>query len=203
MSSAAHWFGRVEFWILNICFLQAGVVEITNIQSSKFKIQNSTHPNQYERSIFDQWSMLNLVLTVLKIEIQILNGLLFLGARKKVSKLSKTFLKKKMNLEKSDLPLSRLMVKPLTHLLKGITTRGCFYLVIKPLKWRTVFCPLCLIQVTIFFIINWPIQLKIEKNFKESEKKCAQKVKDHNSFEKECFLICYWRFQSDLKHWNN
>ena len=41
MSSAAHWFGRVEFWILNICFLQAGVVEITNIQSSKFKIQNS------------------------------------------------------------------------------------------------------------------------------------------------------------------
>ena len=58
----------------------------------------------------------------------------FKGARKKVSKLSKTFLKKKMNLEKSDLPLSRLMVKPLTHLLKGITTKGYFYLVTKPQK---------------------------------------------------------------------
>ena len=155
MSSAAHWFGRVEFWILNICFLQAGVVEITNIQSSKFKIQNSkfyTSKSIWKlRSICDQWSMLNLVLTVLKIEIQILNGLLFLGARKKVSKLSRTFLKKKMNLEKSDLQLSRLMEKPLTHLLKGITTKGYFYLVIKPLKWRTVFFPLCLIQVRQLF----------------------------------------------------
>ena len=44
MSSAVYWFGRVEFWILNICccFLLAGAVE-----KIKTNIPISTRPNQW------------------------------------------------------------------------------------------------------------------------------------------------------------